>query len=152
MVNAFILMLHPTLGVLAILSSVWVIAETLHAGSGNVARIRGASFAVAGLIWLTYLVGGYWYLLYYAADKTLILAGPWPFAHSFVMEVKEHVFLPLLLLASYLPIAASNDLVSGKGARVLVASCAALIVIMGLAMEGGGAFVAMGAKAALLVR
>lgn len=152
MENALILMLHPALGVLAILASVWVVAETLHAGSGNIARIRGASFAVASLIWLTYFVGGYWYLLHYAADKALILAGPWPFAHSIVMETKEHVFLSMPLLASYLPIVASNDLTTNKGARVLVVSCAVLIVILGLVMEGGGAFVAMGAKAALLSR
>lgn len=150
MANELILMLHPAVGVLAILAAVWVMAETLNISSNNAMRIRSASIAAACLIWSAYLIGGYWYVLHYATDKALILAGPWPFAHSFVMETKEHVFLPLLLLASYLPIAASNDLAANKGARVLVFCSATLIVVMGLAMEGAGAFVAMGAKLGLL--
>lgn len=85
--------------------------------------------AAACLMWAAYLIGGYWCVPYFATDKALILAGPWPFAHSFVMETKEHVFLPLLLLASYLPIAASNDLAVNKGARVLVFSAVALVVL-----------------------
>jgi len=150
MPNELILMLHPAVGVLAILSAVWVAAETLNVSGNKAMRIRGASIAVACLIWTAYLIGGYWYVLHYAADKALILAGPWPFAHNFVMETKEHVFLPLLLLASYLPIAASNNLAANKGARVLVFCAAALIVLLGLAMEGAGAFVSMGAKLGLL--
>lgn len=152
MSNELILLLHPTTGVLAILASVWVVAETLNVSSTNVIRVRGASLAVAGFIWLSYLIGGYWYVRFFAADKNLILAGPWPFAHTFAMETKEHVFLSLLLLASYLPIAASNDLLANKGARVLVLCSATLIVLLGLAMEGAGAVASMGAKLGLLVK
>lgn len=90
MANEPILMLHPAVGVLAILTAVWVAAETLNISSSNAARIRGASIAVACLMWAAYLVGGYWYVLYFATDKALILAGPWPFAHSFVMETKRN--------------------------------------------------------------
>jgi hypothetical protein len=147
--NELILMAHPTFGVLGILAAVWVFAEALNAKESNQGRIRLASLAVAGFIWASYIVGGFWYLTYYYADKAKILAGPWPFAHNFFMETKEHVFLSLLLLATFLPIAASNNLAMSKGARNLVLWSAALVVVAGLAMEGAGSFVAMGVKVAL---
>ncbi|MGA3951999.1 hypothetical protein ACI2TT_14650 [Ralstonia nicotianae] len=152
MVNDVILMLHPAAGVLAILAAVWVAAEMINVNNGNVSRIRGTSLAVAGLAWLAYLLAGYWYVRYYAADKAWILAGPWPFAHNIVMETKEHVFFPLLMLASYLPIAASNNLIASKGARILVLCSAVLIVLLGLAMEGGGAMISMAAKLGILAK
>lgn len=150
--NELVLMMHPALGVFAVLASVWVFVETLNARADNQTRIRMASWAAAVFMWGAYLVGGYWYVLHYAPDKALITAGPWPFAHDFVMETKEHVFLSLLLLASYLPIAASSNLAASKGARSIVLGSAALLVLMGLAMEGSGAFIAMAAKVALLAK
>jgi hypothetical protein len=150
MANELILMLHPSFGVLAILASLWVFVDTLNAEPGvGAGRIRVASFACAVLMWLSYLVGGYWYVLFYGADKALINAGPWPFAHSFFMETKEHVFFMLLLLATYLPVAAFN-VRANRAVRVVVLSVAGLIVVLGLAMEGAGAFISMGAKVALL--
>jgi hypothetical protein len=54
-----------------------------------------------------------------------------------------------LLLATFLPIATSNNLAVSRGARNLVLWSAALIVVVGLAMEGAGSFIAMGVKVAL---
>ena len=144
------LMLHVTFGVFAVIASVWVFVDTLNARPDNQSRIRCASIAVAVFLWLTYLVGGYWYVVHYGPDKALIKAGPWPFAHGFFMETKEHVFLMLLLLGTYLPIAAFNDLAASKGARVVTLWVSALVVVTGLAMEGAGAFISMGVKVALL--
>ena len=144
------LMLHVTFGIFAVIASVWVFVDTLNARPDNQSRIRCASIAVAVFLWLTYLVGGYWYVVHYGPDKALIKAGPWPFAHGFFMETKEHVFLMLLLLGTYLPIAAFNDLAASKGARVVTLWVSALVVVTGLAMEGAGAFISMGVKVALL--
>jgi hypothetical protein len=152
MSNETILMMHPTFGVLGVLAAVWVFVETLNARDGNVGRIRTASLAVTGFIWAAYLVGGYWYVTLYGPDKELIKAGPWPFAHGFFMETKEHVFLVMLLIATYLPIAAFGNLVASAGARRLVLWTAALVVLNGLAMEGAGAVVSMGVKVALLAK
>ncbi len=150
MFRELILMLHPTFGVLAVIASVWVFVETLNARDANIARLRGAGVLAAIMMWLAYIVGGYWYVVYYGADKALIKAGPWPFAHGFVMETKEHVFLMLLLLATFLPIAAYGDVVKKQVARNLVLWTSALVVLMGLAMEGAGAVINMGVKVALL--
>lgn len=152
MSKELILMLHPTFGVLAMIFSVWAFVESLNASDTNYARIRGASILVAVLMWLTYIVGGYWYVVSYGGDKAIIKAGPWPFAHSFFMEVKEHVFLMLLLLATFLPIAAHGDVVKKQSMRKVVLWTAALVALMSLAMEGAGAFISMGVKVALLAK
>lgn len=148
-----ILMLHPTFGVLGVLAALWVFVEMLSIGTRNVQRVRYAALASSVFIWLSYLAGGYWYVVYYGADKAAIKAGPWPFAHSVVMETKEHVFFALLLLSTYLPIAAygaTAGALKDTGVQKIVLISAAFVVLLGLAMEGGGAVVALGAKLGLL--
>jgi len=152
MSKEIILMLHPTFGVLATICAVWVFVEVLNASNANIIRLRKASMLVAVLMWLAYIVGGYWYVVYYGGDKAIIKAGPWPFAHGFFMETKEHIFLMLLLLATYLPIASSGDVVNKPATRNLVLWTSALVVLMALAMEGAGAFISMGAKVALMAK
>ncbi|MGA9535476.1 MAG: hypothetical protein WBR24_06170 [Desulfobacterales bacterium] len=68
------------------------------------------------------------------------------------METKEHVFLMLLLLATYLPIAASGKLSSSKAARKIVLWVAGLIVPISLSMEGSGAVISIAVKVALLFK
>lgn len=147
------LMLHATFGVLGLIAAVWMFVEVLNASADNRRRIRGASLALAAFIWLAYGVGGYWYVQFYAADKALITAGPWPFAHRFFMETKEHLFFLLLLLATYLPIAAyahGPALPGDAGARRLLLTLAGLAALLALAMDGAGAVVALGAKLGLM--
>ena len=148
--SEMVLMTHVGFGMLCIVASVWVFVDALNVSETNIARLRSMSLAVAVLMWLAYLIGGYWYVVYYGIDKAFILKGPWPFAHSFFMEMKEHVILTLLLLTTYLPIVASNNLVSNKSARNLVLWVAGLIVLTGIAMDGSGAIIGMGAKIALM--
>ncbi len=150
MSEELILMLHPALGILALVAAVWVFVETLNASDSNYGRIRNASVLTAVLMWLTYIVGGYWYVIFYGADKAIIKAGPWPFSHSFFMETKEHLFFMLLLLSTYLPIAAWSDIVKQVSRRKLVLWTSALVIVLTFAMEGEGAVISMGVKAALL--
>lgn len=59
--------------------------------------------SAAGLVsfvaaWFT---GGYYYAIYYGkAVKPIILKGQYPWAHTFFMEAKEHIFLFLPFLAA----------------------------------------------------
>jgi uncharacterized membrane protein len=145
-------MIHALFGLLVLLAGIWAFVEALNVNQSNLARIRGASLVVAVAMWLTFIVAGYWYVVYYGADKALILKGPWPFAHSFFMETKEHVVLMLLLLATFLPIVAQNDLVGNRGARNLFLCVAGLIVLIGVATEGSGGIISMGAKLAAMPR
>jgi hypothetical protein len=147
-----ILMLHPMLGVLFILANVWIFADSLQLGPGNKGRVVKLCFLSAILMWLTYLIGGYWYVVYFAADKKIILGGPWPAAHTFFMEMKEHVLLMLVLLATYLPIAAKEKQPVAGAERSILLWVSGLNVLLGLVMDGAGAIISMGAKVALLLK
>jgi hypothetical protein len=146
----FILMLHATFGLMFIMGSLWIFVEVLNANEGNAVRVRNLSKGVAAMMWLAFLIGGYWYVTSYAPEKALILKGPWPFAHDFFMETKEHVALMILLIATFLPILASNDFLGNKGIRSLMLWVTGLMVVIGVAMEGAGAIISMGAKIAVL--
>jgi hypothetical protein len=140
-----ILMTHVLFGMLCIIASVWVFVDVLNANDANQGRIKTMSIAVAVFMWLTYLIGGYWYVVFYGGDKAIILKGPWPFAHSFFMEMKEHVVIMLLL-----PIVASNNVAINKAARKVTLWVVGLIVLIGMAMDGAGAIIGIGVKVALL--
>lgn len=147
-----LLLAHPAFGVLAMLMALWVFVDTLNVREETTSRIKNVSLLCAIFMWLTYLLGGYWYILYYAADKAVIKAGPWAVGHNFFMETKEHVFLMLLLLATYLPIVASNKLSVNKDARKVALWVAGLIVPISLSMEGSGAIISMAVKVGLLFK
>lgn len=115
-----ILMTHVLFGMLCIIATVWLFADVLNASEANQARIKALSLGVAVTMWISFLIAGYWYLVYYAPDKAIILKGPWPFAHKFFMEMKEHVVIMLLLLTTFLPIVAFNNLAVNKAARKVV--------------------------------
>jgi hypothetical protein len=150
--NEIILMAHVLFGVGCIVATVWVFVDVLNANESNLKRIRWISLTAAVFMWIAFVVGGYWYVVLYPADKTIILKGPWPFAHEYFMETKEHLVIMLLLLVTYLPIAASNNLVASKDARRLVLWVAGIIPLLGLMIEGHGAIIAMGVKVALLAK
>lgn len=145
-----ILMLHALTGMLFILAAGFVYVDVLNINASNVERIRLTTKLVAGLMWLTYFIGGFWYVVHYAPEKGYILKGPWPFAHDFFMETKEHVLMGLLLLATLLPMVATNDILGSKTARKMVLWITALLVLTGIGMEGAGAIISMGAKVGLL--
>lgn len=145
-----ILLAHATFGALGTLAAVWVFVDALNAREQNARRIRVVASAVTICISIAWILGGYWYLHFYPADKTLILNGPWPFAHNLVMETKEHLFFLTLTLSLYLPLAAGDRLHSNSAARRMVLCVALLIALSGLAIEGAGAVVNHGAEVALL--
>jgi hypothetical protein len=148
--NQLTLMAHVFFGVACLVAAVWIFVDVLHASATNQARIRRMSRAAAVVMWLSFLIGGYWYVCFYNADKNIILKGPWPFAHNVFMETKEHLVIMLLLLVTYLPIAASNNLAANREARQVVLWVSGMIALLALLMEGDGAMIAMGVKVALL--
>ena len=150
--NNALLLIHPALGGLATLAALWVFVDTLNGSEEAWSRVKKVSILCAVLIWLTYFIGGYWYVRYYYADKPLVMSGPWPAGHKFFMEMKEHVFLMLLLLATYLPIAASNNISASKSARNVLLWVSGLIVPVSLSMEGSGAVVSIAVKLGLLLK
>jgi hypothetical protein len=148
--NDAILLAHATFGVLGTVLAMFVFVEALNASEQNAQRIRRAALGVTLCMVAAWIAGGYWYLHFYPAERAMILAGPWPLAHSLFMETKEHLFLMTLILSLYLPIAAADKLFQNAAARRMVLSVAMLIVLMGLAVEGSGAIINHGVKVALL--
>ncbi len=62
--------------------------------------LKPLSFATAALSWVLLLPAGKLYITFYPATKTLIKAGSWPWAHSVIMETKEHWGLLLPIIAT----------------------------------------------------
>ena len=145
-------MTHVLFGVACLLASVWVFVDLLNLAETNQGRIRKLSRAAAVFMWLAFLIGGCWYVVFYKEDKAVILKGPWPFAHDFFMETKEHLVILLLMLATYLPIASGGNLLGDKGARRVALWSAGMVAGLALLMEGEGAVIAMGVKVGLLAR
>lgn len=145
-----ILLAHATFGVLGTLSAVWVFVDALNAREQNARRIRRAALAVAICMSAAWILGGYWYVHFYPADRALILKGPWPFAHNLFMETKEHLFFLTLILSFYLPLATRDTLHANSTARRMVLCVAMLIALSGLAIEGAGAVINRGTEVALL--
>jgi uncharacterized membrane protein YwaF len=144
------LMSHVLFGMACVLCALWVFVDTLHATDANLRRIRAVSRGAAAALWTAFLIAGYWYIAFYPADKAIILKGPWPFAHSFFMESKEHLVIMLLLLVTYLPIAAAGDLAANRDARKVVLWVSGIVVALALAADLFGAIIALGVKVALI--
>ena len=145
-----LLLVHPIFGVFGIVAAIWLIVELLNIREGNLKRIRIASVLVAVFMVLTWIAGGYWYVNFYAPDKALILAGPWPIMHTFFMEAKDPLCFITLLLPLYLPFAVRyENLIYNRGARILVFTVAVLIILSGLFLEAAGSLVSLGVKMGL---
>jgi hypothetical protein len=152
MFKDFELLLHPTFGVIGMIAAVWVFVEALNASQDNAARLRTAAKWSTAMIWLSCISAGYFYVLYYGADKAIIKAGPWPWAHSLIMETKEHLFFLTLLMATLLSIVTAKPVFNNRAARNVVLTTSAGVVLLVLAMEGAGAFISMGAKLGLAMK
>ena len=94
----FLLSAHVVLGILGLACfaavGLWLLKRELNLSSLKKASLWGLILLVAS--WLT---GGYYYATYYGkAVKSVIKAGPYPWAHAVFMEAKEHIFLFLPFL------------------------------------------------------
>lgn len=147
---------HVIFGVFGILFALWVAVEAANSSEANQRRLKLASIGTTLFLWLSYLIGGWWYVVYYGAavsnsDKSIILAGPWKWSHSFFMETKEHIFFMLLFLSILLPIVTfRNQIFKDTKVRNLTIVIALTIVVLGLSMEGFGAMISKGIKMSLM--
>lgn len=145
-----ILLAHASFGVLGILAALWVFIEALNARPESAGRMGKAALIGALAMGAAWILGGYWYVRFYPAEKAIILQGPWPFAHNLFMETKEHLFFITGILSFYLVIATRDKIYADAGARKMVLSVSMLIVLTALAVEGAGAIIDHGVKIALL--
>ncbi|MCR4284403.1 MAG: hypothetical protein NUV64_03795 [Parcubacteria group bacterium] len=101
-------------------------------------------FSIGGLIsYLTaWALGGHYYIVHYGSKvKPIIKAGDMPWAHSIVMEAKEHVFLFLPFLAtvsvvSIFALGGSMDEMPKFKRAVMLVSLMAFIIGILMALAG----------------
>jgi hypothetical protein len=99
MVNPLIFV-HAIGAELGLFSFLWVLVELLNPTETRIRRAKIA--ALIGVVCLlgAWLVGGFYYVEVYGLQiKPVIKASDAKWVHSIVMEVKEHVFLFLPILA-----------------------------------------------------
>ncbi len=141
---------HVAFGLVGILGALVIFVDLQNINPSNIRRVKLLSWIVMAGIVLSFILGGYWYVIHYSADKEIIKAGSWPWAHNIVMEVKEHIFFMLLILSGFLTLILSSlKTVDDFKYLRLAKSVSALIVLLGLMMEAGGAIVALGVRMGL---
>ncbi|MBI5457169.1 hypothetical protein HY971_00395 [Candidatus Kaiserbacteria bacterium] len=96
---AALLIIHVIGGVIAI-GIHNVILMHLLKKTPNYVFISRLAWSAVALFLLSWATSAYYYVMYYGtAVKPRILAGDAPFAHTFFMETKEHIFLLLPFVA-----------------------------------------------------
>ena len=91
--------IHLTFAIIGIDSLLWLLGEFI---ANTESRTRRALVALLGVIGFSasWITGGYYYVKFYGPlVKPTILNGVAPWAHSVVMEAKEHIFLFMIPLA-----------------------------------------------------
>lgn len=138
------IMVHVLFGVLGIILAVALLVYTLNISEKNIPKIKSLSLWTALSMITSYVLGGWWYVVYYAHERDVIRSGAWKWAHTFFMEWKEHVFFALLFLSILLPIIAyRNDLLVPENRKFLFI-VTLLVVLIGLAVDGSGAIISRG--------
>lgn len=105
-INQLWLILHVLFG---LAGTLWYGAAWLGLERKDLAVSRLQHYTLLGLvsIALSWLTAGLYYTDYYGTSvKAVILAGKYPWAHTFLTELKEHMFLflPFLALAATLTV------------------------------------------------
>jgi len=137
-------LVHVFFGVMGIMLAIALLVYVINVNEKNISRIRKLSLFTALSMAASYVLGGWWYVVYYAHERDIIRAGAWKWTHTFFMEWKEHMFFALLFLSILLPlIAYRNDLMAPENRRLMLI-ITSLVVILGLAMDGAGGIISRG--------
>jgi hypothetical protein len=148
-----LILTHASIAELGLFAFLWVLVELLDPTDARINRAKiAAVFGVFCLI-AAWIVGGFYYVEVYGSQvKPMIKASDAKWVHSIVMEVKEHVFLFLPILATLTAALIhkyDKELIHQREARVGIILLAGLIVLLGFAIAGMGAIIASGYRFAL---
>jgi len=148
-----IVMLHSTLGAVTAFALAWIIVEMRHLTAKDIARAKFASYVATFLnVVGCWVAGGYYYLTVYGSQvKPAIINGVQPWAHSIILETKEHVFLflpvvSLALMCMLVILGKDQILLDDLKARKAVTAIAVLALIMVFLMFVFGALISNAAR------
>ncbi len=141
---------HAGLGELAILAFLWAFVELLGPTKSRIRRAKIASLLGAVFFVLSWVTGGTYYVTQYGElVKPVIKAGAEAWAHSIVMETKEHVFLMLPFLGVLQNVLLRRmDLNDPKSRRVILI-LTGWIVLFALSMVAMGYLISGAYRSAL---
>jgi len=132
---------HSVTGAMAALAFVWIIVEMRHLKKNGILRAARAGYVAALFTTLgCWVLGGYNYLTAYRSEvRPVILVGDQSWAHTVIMETKEHIFLFLpvisfLLLMVLLAYSRDDEILGATRVRSAVAILAALGLALTLLM------------------
>lgn len=130
----FVLIAHVIIGLSLVVFPILILLYL----SKKPTWLKPLSLLTAALSWILLLPSGVLYITFYPATKTLIKAGAWPWAHSILMETKEHWGLLLPIIATV----AAGLVFTGKAKEskkwwILLIILSALIGIMGRIIKIG---------------
>ena len=153
MINPLIL-LHAITAEVGVIAFLWVLVELLNPTGRRVARAQVAAVVGCAALLFAWLVGGFYYVEVYGLHvKPLIKASDAAWVHNIVMEVKEHVFLflPILaVLATAMLYRFESELLENSDARVSIVLLSGLIFLIGFSIAGMGALISSGYRFALM--
>lgn len=147
------ILLHAGLGDFGSLLFLWVMVETINATDKGFVRAKTVSLIGLLLFVASWIVGGYYYVVTYgSAVKPVITASEFSWAHSIIMETKEHVFLflPVLAVLVWLVLKSAKgwkDMT--KEGRTALGVLSIFVFLLGFSMALMGFLIAVGARAAL---
>jgi hypothetical protein len=143
------LSIHVLIGIIGVATSymtvMWLFKRKLPLRSLKVSSF--VAFVAYITAWMT---GGYYYVVYYGVSvKPIIKDGPTPWAHSVIMEVKEHIFLFLPILAFVILLVIwlnGNKLQENKRLCNALALVALVTLIIAVSMALGGVVISGAAR------
>jgi hypothetical protein len=145
--------LHAFLGETGSFMFLWIFIELLDPTPTRLKRAKWASLSGLTLFIASWIVGGYYYWAQYGPNvKPVIKAGPSPWAHTVVMELKEHVFLflPVMaLMVFYLIYGSEKKILSENKYKNNVLLLSGSIFLVGMSMAAMGYLISTGFRASL---
>jgi hypothetical protein len=143
------LSIHVLIGVTGVAASymtlIWLFKRNIPVRSLKISSLT--AFVAYITAWIT---GGYYYVVYYGGNvKPGIKEGPTPWVHLVIMEIKEHIFLFLPVLAFVILLVVwlkGNSLTENKPLRDALALVALITLIIAVSMALGGIIISGAAR------
>ncbi len=153
MVEAFEILGHAFLGVLAGFLFLWAFVELLNLNENNLKRAQWTTTLASISGYLGLILGLSYYLNDYGepgGDRDTIKGGDWDWAHGFFMETKEHfAIMGFFLMVVILLLIWRTDLVGNPKAKKMTIWLLGALVLGVLILEGYGAIIAFGLRIGL---
>lgn len=140
--------LHLGFAIVGIDAFLWLLGMMRGHGSSQKSMAISAAAGVLAFVG-SWIAGGYYYVVYYGTlVKPAIKSGVAPWAHSIVMETKEHVFLfivPLAMTALFAVLLGEREM-ERLGIRPLVMGLVYAVVGLGFLIGALGFVISAAAR------